>query len=916
MVQNNDLFITSLSNMSSGPLYTYFSGEICITTDYIIMNARHACLATTCKTHDHHPLNFSDHLPLSLTMSITPIASRNTQCSLRLNWQEAATDGSVQVYATRVNEIIRPYLGKSYDSISSLEEDICHVSTSILHATSCIIPTQKSRKGKKHFSSDPELRDLSKRCKHAWKMWKKAGRPSQGTEYVEKKRLSHLTKQCANKCRATLDRKSWKNREKLFKSKDSKRFRTPSNQPSLGDRLLHEGVITSVPDTIQSCWSNHFKTLFQSQSKPSSDLSVSNMDLPNIEVLSRMNFDNIIDEEFTIEEIEVSIKKLKPKRAGGIDGLQSEHLKFGGPLLNLWLKQIFCAFIKLEQVPPSLLTGIICPIYKGKGKDPLSCHSYRGITITSVLTKVFEYTLLNRLLPVLQESSHPALTQTAYQKGISCQDAIFATQEAIQYNLNDGRVSYLSLYDLEKAFDSVEHSVLLKSLFEAGINGKAWRLIKACYSNLSAVVKSGSALSSPFKVSRGVQQGSVLSPTFFVIVMDKLLQQLKETSAGLSICGLYLGGAAHADDVRAITSSASGAEKQGQIIHDFATENSLRLNSGKTEIVRISQSKSRETQQLKVLNFTIETVPHATCLGYMWSHNLSARKGVESNINRARRQFFALGSAGGFLGHSNPLSAREVFETCVIPTLLYGAENWILDDGCLELLERFQAEIGRRILKLSRYHSGLAVRIGLSLPSMTSRVLTRKISYLHHLLSTKIESIATSTFRILASQNVYDISLVKQCIFLDSKLKTNCTALILENIEDTTSCISEIKKSIISTDRLLMLEKAVKHQSVTLASEMNWLRLWEAARDKGPYWTNIAQSFYRLLTRPLFGDRICNKCNSIIEDDISYFTHLTQIHTPPTADIPNLLTDLRSHDSEPVTMSFHCMKLLVSCMIT
>ena len=43
----------------------------------------------------------------------------------------------------------------------------------------------------------------------------------------------------------TLDRKSWKNREKLFKSKDSKRFRTPSNQPSLGDRLLHEGVITS-----------------------------------------------------------------------------------------------------------------------------------------------------------------------------------------------------------------------------------------------------------------------------------------------------------------------------------------------------------------------------------------------------------------------------------------------------------------------------------------------------------------------------------------------------------------------------------------------------------------------------------------------------------------------------------------------
>ena len=60
-----------------------------------------------------------------------------------------------------------------------------------------------------------------------------------------------------------------------------------------------------------------------------------------------------------------------------------------------------------------------------------------------------------------------------------------------------------------------------------------------------------------------------------LIVMDKLLQ-LKATSAGLSICGLYLGGAAHADDVRAIASSASVTEEQGQIIHDFAVENGLK----------------------------------------------------------------------------------------------------------------------------------------------------------------------------------------------------------------------------------------------------------------------------------------------------------------------------------------------------
>ena len=76
--------------------------------------------------------------------------------------------------------------------------------------------------------------------------------------------------------------------------------------------------------------------------------------------------------------------------------------------------------------------------------------------------------------------------------------------------------------------------------------------------------------------------------------MDKLLLLLKKSSAGLSIGGLYLGGASHADDVRAIASSASAAEEQSQFIQNFAIENGLKLNHEKTEIVRISQSKSSE----------------------------------------------------------------------------------------------------------------------------------------------------------------------------------------------------------------------------------------------------------------------------------------------------------------------------------
>jgi len=180
----------------------------------------------------------------------------------------------------------------------------------------------------------------------------------------------------------------------------------------------------------------------------------------------------------------------------------------------------------------------------------------------------------------------------------------------------------------------------------------------------------------------------------------------------------------------------------------------------------------------------------------LWSDNLSARRGVRSNISKARRQFFALGFSGCFLGFSNPLSAREVVETCVISILLYGAENWILDEACLELLEHFQTEIGRRILKLSKFHSQLSVRIGLSWPSITSRILSQKLSFLcRPPMMTPLPSKPLT----LLSVRMRTTSLIKQCIFLDSKLKTNFTTLTLSDIGSARASQKVMKKSISST---------------------------------------------------------------------------------------------------------------------
>ena len=92
------------------------------------------------------------------------------------------------------------------------------------------------------------------------------------------------------------------------------------------------------------------------------------------------------------------------------------------------------------------------------GKDLLRVDSYRGVTQTSVVVKVTEILFLEWLSqPVFVEAGLPHVNQSAYRKAVSCADAIFATQEIIARYLRGGSRVYMCLYDLQKAFDSVEY---------------------------------------------------------------------------------------------------------------------------------------------------------------------------------------------------------------------------------------------------------------------------------------------------------------------------------------------------------------------------------------------------------------------------------------------------------------------------
>ena len=413
--------------------------------------------------------------------------------------------------------------------------------------------------------------------------------------------------------------------------------------------------------------------------------------------------------------------------------------------------------------------GSITPVYKGGGKDPLDKNSYRGITVTSVLAKLLEYLILERLNVVLLESGVPHVNQTAYRRHVGCADAIFVTQETIAKHVREGSTVHMCLYDLQKAFDSVEFPVLLDRLYSIGVSGKTWRIIKNWYDSGSCCVKLEDGHSNIFPIERGVRQGSVLSPTLFLLVIDPLLREMESANLGLMINNFFVGGFAHADDIRTITNSIASLNAQLESVSSFSSNNFLQLNPSKCEIVSFSRQSTISQPQLSLDGAILPSRDGAKCLGYVWDSSLSSKPMIEHNIIKARKAFFAYGSIGVYQGAISPPSCRSVVETCVMPILLYGCENWSLCDSSLKVLNSFLGELGKRALRLPKWYSNTASMIVMDMLSAEARCLIRKLCFLQRITdhSSVIADTLSSQILFALSDDIKSVCLDRECLELE-----------------------------------------------------------------------------------------------------------------------------------------------------
>ena len=163
----------------------------------------------------------------------------------------------------------------------------------------------------------------------------------------------------------------------------------------------------------------------------------------------------------------------------------------------------------------------------------------------------------------------------------------------------------------------------------------------------------------------------------------------------------------------------------------------------------------------------LPVVESVKCLGVWWCSNSSSRKSVEEHICKARRAFFANGDLGAFHGLLNPLSSRSLVESCVLPILMYGAEAWCINASLLSKLESFQSEIGKKILRLSKFTTNHVPLMALNWATMRCRCLCTKLSFLHKIHSCEQRTLSTEVFNTLTFPTIESMLLINQCCLLE-----------------------------------------------------------------------------------------------------------------------------------------------------
>ena len=350
------------------------------------------------------------------------------------------------------------------------------------------------------------------------------------------------------------------------------------------------------------------------------------------------------------------------------------------------------------NMPEGTILAIITPIYKGSGKSEPA--NYRPIALTNNLMKIFERVLRKAILKHLELNTLLNTTQHGFTKGRSTISQLLTYYDSILTMLEekgDTKVDVIYL-DFAKAFDKVDHTILLAKLTKLGIRGKLLNWLKLFLTNRKQRVKVNGHLSSAQPVKSGVPQGSVLGPLLFLIMMLDI-----DTSISKAQIGSF------ADDtkvwhiVRTINDQIE-MQNELQVLYQWANNNNLTYNQQKFEHLAYGESNII-TEYTNAKDSVINQKPTVKDLGILFSTSAKFESHIKNLVSEAQR-------LSGYILRTFTTREKDamitLLKSLLISKMEYACIVWSpVECYLIKLIESVQRRFTSRITQFNVYNEDL-----------------------------------------------------------------------------------------------------------------------------------------------------------------------------------------------------------------
>ena len=339
------------------------------------------------------------------------------------------------------------------------------------------------------------------------------------------------------------------------------------------------------------------------------------------------------------------LSSLKVNKSTGLDGISSRFLKDGVDMISNPVLHIINLSISSEIVPSEFKMARVKPLFK-KGSR-LDVGNYRPVSILPVLSKILERAVNNQLNEYLSKKNLLYVFQSGFRKGFSTDTCLMNLNDFIKSESSKGNFTGIVLIDLQKAFDCVDHDLLLRKLSAMGISSTDW--FRSYLSDRSQCTQVSGIDSSFSEVTCGVPQGSILGPTLFLCYINDMADALN--------CKLSL----YADDSALVYSGADPnmvanfLSNELSICQSWLIDNRLSLHLGKTECILFGTKRRLGPDvsfEIKLDNTVVNQVTSVKYLGVYLDQYLDFSKHVEGLLKKARGKLLFLYRNGNYLNHT------------------------------------------------------------------------------------------------------------------------------------------------------------------------------------------------------------------------------------------------------------------------